>query len=107
MTPTCQAHPRYPKPETCAGCKAAADKAAERARIEGRAHSAQESSAARERARIRRAEIDECWMCDEDGYRNGGVCNHNTNASMAATKGMALIREQWRRREEGHHGEDQ
>lgn len=68
-------------------------KAAELAKTERDQVAESVSSAARERARIRKAEIDLCWMCDEDGQSaNGLPCQHNEYTALAAKKGMAAVR---------------
>lgn len=98
MTITCTKHPKYPAPEWCPGCKAAANKAQSVAATEHGVVAEVASTAAKERARIQREAIDECHMCDDAGYVNGVVCHHDVNAALAAKKGMALIREQWKQR---------
>ena len=88
VTPRCEAHPRYPNPRECAGCSAAAQQVAEAQQAVGR----EASTAARERAAVRRAAIDDCYACDNDGYLNGRVCHHNETARLAAMKGAAAAR---------------
>jgi hypothetical protein len=42
-------------------------------------------------AHLQRAAIDNCAMCDHDGYRNGHVCDHIDHAP-AAKRGIAACR---------------
>jgi len=92
VTPRCQEHPRYPDPRKCAGCSAAANAAARKATEVQQAAGKEASTAARERAEVRRAAIDGCYACDNDGYLNGRVCHHNETARLAAAKGAAAAR---------------
>lgn len=40
---------------------------------------------------LARIEIENCGMCDDDGYRGASVCDHRDH-SAAAARGMALVR---------------
>lgn len=44
-----------------------------------------------ERAEIRAIAADQCDLCDDNGYRNGTVCDHIDHTA-AAIRGMAMIR---------------
>lgn len=43
-------------------------------------------------ARRASAAIDDCDLCDDNGYRGGTVCDHYDHGA-AAKRGMAMIRE--------------
>ena len=48
--------------------------------------------AAQERARLRQLAVENCGLCNSDGYRGGTVCDHEDHTE-AAKRGMELVRE--------------
>ncbi len=100
VTIQCLAHPRWPRPSECAGCRAAAEKAQTQLKEERAAAAAVRHTAAVERSRIKAEAIAACWMCDESGYRNMRVCHHDETAFVAAKQGAARIRELLRQNKE-------
>lgn len=50
------------------------------------------------RAQQIRYEIDACDLCDNTGYRNGRVCDHDPDSENRAARGLALVREQLERK---------
>jgi hypothetical protein len=58
---------------------------------------AADSEAAQAHAALITEAIHACGLCDEDGYRNGSVCDHDPNRADTNARGMAAVRQALRR----------
>lgn len=81
---------------TTAPCRACGD--ARRARIEWESRQSLATHAARsaealERAELRARAIAECALCDDDGYRDTAVCDHDPDRDAINERGRAMARE--------------
>ena len=90
-TPFCSSHPGG----TTANCHACGE--ARRSHAAWMAQQQREaalklSTEARERAELRAQAITECGMCDDDGYENGALCDHDPDRAERAARHLAAIR---------------
>lgn len=91
-TPHCQSHPNGTE-RPCRACGDAKDlrAAAVKQRREDEAHRQRE--AAHQAAALKAQAIANCDLCrDNDGYRNGVVCNHNPTQGQTNARGLELAR---------------
>ena len=51
------------------------------------------STKARKRAELRRLDISQCHMCDDDGYLGGLPCSHDPLAASRARSGLQACRD--------------
>lgn len=73
----------------CANFRKAHDRWAERQRhTQAKAQSAE----AHARAALIAEAIEACNLCDDDGYRNGSVCDHNPHRDDTNARGIAAVR---------------
>ncbi|MCF8605135.1 hypothetical protein L5I01_17410 [Gordonia sp. HY442] len=88
----CEKHIGDPNPPNCHACAQARTQLeawhAERAAI------ANENRRAELQAQVeaQRFAIDHCDLCDDDGYRDGRVCDHDPEADERNARGMAEVR---------------
>lgn len=90
--PRCPQHLEHPTERPCRAC---GDARATRERWDAAEHirrAEAASAAAREHAAARQAAVDACAMCDDDGYRDGRVCDHDPDGDDRAARGMAMVR---------------
>ena len=88
----CPRHPDgNPSGEPCAGCadarRAAAAAEAEALQVAKRARSEE----VHRQAELKRAAIDACELCNDDGYRAGRVCHHDPEADARNARGRAAV----------------
>ena len=84
----CAEHQHDTNPPRCGAC-AHARREAEQAEHEQR--SAARHAELRSKTGNRRRAIENCRMCDDNGYLGTAVCNHDPDAEDRATRGRALI----------------
>lgn len=95
-SPHCPKHPSG----TDAPCRACGD--ARRAHTDWQTEQAAaaaeaKSTEARRQAELRRQAIDDCDMCDPDGYAGTRLCDHDPEADERRQRGIATIRAQFQR----------
>lgn len=90
--PKCPDHQNDPDPPPCGRCKdhraANAKWHAHRAAASAEARSTE----ARQHAETVRAEIEQCRLCDHNGYHDGGLCRHDPGLARRNTAGAAAAR---------------
>lgn len=86
---TCSLHVNVENPGPCGGCKTARE---HHAKWTAKRNGEKASTAAKATAADRRAEINRCHLCDQDGYVGTKVCQHNPTALAAANAGIAALR---------------
>ncbi|MEU6582837.1 hypothetical protein [Nocardia sp. NPDC046763] len=90
-SPHCAAHPDGTT-SACGPCgdarRARQQYDADRAQAAATKHTAEAKRAGEDRARA----IANCPMCDADGYRGTGLCDHDPGAADRARRGMAAVR---------------
>lgn len=79
-------------PPPCRGCKTARETHEQAKRDAARAEVERERAARAEAARLQRLDIAQCRMCDETGYVNGRVCDHDPESGRRAARGAAAVR---------------
>lgn len=89
----CPRHVNEPPLFGCGACIEHEQYHREWERAKARTDAGQRSRNAREAARLRRAEIDRCRMCDHDGYDGLRVCDHDPRRGQANAAGIAKCRE--------------
>ncbi|ROZ88993.1 hypothetical protein [Gordonia sp. OPL2] len=102
---TCPRHPDG----TDRPCGACADARKARERWEAelvQAEKRAKASQARATAAQRRAEIDDCELCDDSGYTNGRVCSHDPDAVERNRRGAAMARAELERALAKRGGDD-
>lgn len=95
-SPHCPKHPSG----TDAPCRACGDARSAHGEWEAaQAAAAAEarSAEARRQAELRRQAIDDCEMCDPDGYVGTRLCDHDPEAEERRKRGMATVRAQFQR----------
>ncbi|NOR03672.1 hypothetical protein HGK72_26840 [Mycolicibacterium fortuitum] len=91
----CKKHAATPDAEFDDNCGPCANfrKAHARWQIrERRRHHAALSETAHAQAAARAAAIENCRLCDDDGYRYGSVCDHNPDQAHTNARGIAKVR---------------
>ncbi|AVP42296.1 hypothetical protein SEA_FENRY_70 [Gordonia phage Fenry] len=93
-TPRCPKHIDVENPPACGAC-ADARRTRETWDTEQAQRRAESERAERlAAAEAARAAIDDCGICDENGYRGTRLCDHDPETAARAARGMALVREQ-------------
>lgn len=89
---TCPEHENDANPPPCGACKQARETHEQWARNRAAQAALRTQAAARERADLRRAEIDACGICDAQGYIGNQVCTHDPGQAARAARGAAEAR---------------
>lgn len=87
----CNRHPRGTE-DPCRPCGAARAAHAEFMADALRNAQVAQSSEARERAELRAEAIDECNICDHEGYDGTVICDHDPDTAERARRGMEQVR---------------
>lgn len=87
----CPRHLDTPTTDPCRACGEARLAAETWDRDQIRANADRRSSEARERAELRARAVAACQLCDDAGYRNGQVCDHDPDATQRAARGRAAV----------------
>jgi hypothetical protein len=90
-SPHCPRHPGGTT-ERCRACQLARQAADAADAAQRRAHAAARSEAARLAAEDRARAIAACSLCDETGYRDTAVCDHDPDTLDRARRGMAAVK---------------
>ena len=92
-SPKCPKHINNPDPPNCRACGDARKARAEWDSLQALERLSAKSAEAQRRAEIRAQAINDCDLCDEDGYRDALPCDHDPESEERAKRGMALVRE--------------
>jgi hypothetical protein len=90
---TCPQHRDEPSPHPCGACGDHRGRWVDWNNDKRLWTSEQASTAARRKAELRRLDITQCAMCDDDGYHGGLPCSHDPLAANRARTGIAACRE--------------
>ncbi|OXM69662.1 hypothetical protein [Amycolatopsis vastitatis] len=89
-TPRCVEHEHDDNPPRCGACeraRQAAEQDAYEKRVETR------HAELRAKTGDRRRTVENCSMCDDEGYRGSALCNHDPGAEARASRGRRLVAE--------------
>jgi hypothetical protein len=90
--PHCPRHPEGSFGQPCRDCGRARERNTQWHKDRAHRAAVRQSEAARTAAADRARAIADCDMCDEHGYRDGRVCDHDPDSVARSRRGIAAVR---------------
>jgi hypothetical protein len=89
--PRCPQHANHDNPPPCGACAEARRAAEDFDRGQALAATDRRTHEARQRDEDRRRAIDNCGLCDPEGYAGRQICTHDPDAAERAARGRAAV----------------